>query len=85
MFLTQAGSENTNPIIPPAWEATTLLASLVIAALFIAALISIMRNRKQTPVGTVLWILVVFTVPVLGPLLWFLTGQRSSQTANTVS
>ena len=84
MFLTQ-GSANANPIIPPAWEAMTLLAGLIIAALLIAALVSIVRNKGQAPMATVLWVLVVFAVPILGPLLWFLAGRRSSQTASTVS
>lgn len=85
MLLMQSGSENANPIIPPAWEATTLLAGLAIAILFIAALISIIRNKHQTPVGTALWILVVLAVPVLGPLVWFLAGNRSSRTSPTAS
>ncbi len=85
MFLMQSVAENANPIIPPAWEAATPLVGLVIAILFIAALISIMRNKQQTPVGTVLWILVVFAVPVLGPLVWFLTGSRSTRTSPTAS
>lgn len=84
MFLAQ-GPANANPILPTAWEATTLLAGLIIAALFIAALVSIVRNKRQTPLATVLWVLVVFAVPVLGPLLWFLAGRRLSQAATTVS
>ncbi|MFF1385644.1 PLD nuclease N-terminal domain-containing protein [Arthrobacter sp. NPDC058288] len=79
MLLTQAEPENANPLIPTVWEAITVLTGLVIAAL-----VSIIRNRKQPPLSPVLWILVVFAVPVLGPLLWFLAGLRSSQTASTV-
>ena len=67
------------------WDTTILLVGLVIAALFVAALVSIARNKQQTSVGTALWILVVFTVPVLGPLLWFLSGSKSSRTSHTAS
>lgn len=77
--------ENANPIMPLAWDAATVVAGVLVAALLVAALISIIRNKNQPPVAVALWILVVFAVPVLGPLLWFFAGRRSAQTSRTVS
>lgn len=46
------------------------------AIVFIAALVSIARNRTHTSGGTVVWALIVLTLPVLGSVLWFLIGRR---------
>jgi hypothetical protein len=48
------------------------------AVLFIAALVSIARNRALTTGGTLAWVLIVLALPVLGSGLWFLTGRRES-------
>ncbi|MGJ3190752.1 PLDc N-terminal domain-containing protein [Paenarthrobacter sp. FR1] len=76
----QAGLESTNPIIPTTVETTVLLAGLVLIALLVTALVSILRSRRLTPGGTVLWILIVFAFPALGPLLWFIAGRSASDT-----
>jgi len=44
--------------------------------LFIAALVSVLRSRVLTGGGKVLWILVVFAFPFLGPLGWFIWGRK---------
>lgn len=85
MFWTQAGLESTNPIIPTTGETSVLLAALVLIGLFVTALVSIVRSRKLTPAGTGLWILIVFAVPALGPLLWFIAGRSTSDTSETSS
>ena len=48
------------------------------AVLYIAALVSIARNRTLTSGGTVVWVLIVLALPVLGSVLWFLIGRRES-------
>ncbi|WP_374208302.1 PLD nuclease N-terminal domain-containing protein [Microbacterium sp. Bi128] len=48
------------------------------AILFIAALVSIARNRTHTTGGTVVWALIVLAVPLLGSVLWFLVGRRET-------
>jgi ABC-type molybdate transport system permease subunit len=48
------------------------------AIVFIAALVSIARNRTHTSGGTVVWALIVLALPILGPILWFLIGRRDS-------
>ena len=44
--------------------------------LFIAALISVARNDRYIPGGTVVWVLIVLALPILGPVLWFLIGRK---------
>lgn len=48
------------------------------AVLFIAALVSIGRDRTHTSGGTVVWAVIVLVLPVLGSVLWFLIGRRES-------
>ncbi len=48
------------------------------AVVFIAALVSIARNRTHTSGGTVVWALIVLALPVLGSVLWFMIGRRES-------
>jgi Phospholipase_D-nuclease N-terminal len=47
-------------------------------ALFVAALLSVLRSPRLTGTGRVVWIIAVFVFPLLGPLAWFLVGRRSS-------
>lgn len=79
-----AGTESANPIIPTAWEVMVIVAGAIVAALFVGALISIARSRHHTPAGRALWLLVVVTLPALGPMLWFLMGRTSSPTGPSV-
>lgn len=44
--------------------------------LFITALISVLASRVLTGGGKVLWLLVVFAFPFLGPLCWFIWGRN---------
>ncbi|MFF1252679.1 PLD nuclease N-terminal domain-containing protein [Pseudarthrobacter sp. NPDC058329] len=83
MLLLQAGSGGVNPVMPPAWDAMVTIVSVCLAALFVAALVSILRSKNQTPAGTALWVLVALAVPVLGPLLWFIAGRKATQAGRT--
>lgn len=48
------------------------------AFVFIAALVSIARNKTHTSGGTVVWALIVLALPVVGSVLWFMIGRRES-------
>ncbi|MGN7254057.1 PLD nuclease N-terminal domain-containing protein [Arthrobacter sp. SAFR-023] len=63
------------PLVPPFGILGFLLTVNVV--LFMAALVSIARNRNHTSGGKVVWALLVLAVPVLGPLAWFLIGRRA--------
>lgn len=58
-----------------------VLALIVVAglvALFVAAVVSVLRSPRLTGTGRILWIIAVLIFPLLGPLAWFLVGRRSS-------
>ncbi len=79
MKLALATSE-VNPLVP-SWGIMGFLLILN-AILFIAALVSIARNRTHTSGALVVWALIVLAVPVLGSVLWFLIGRR--ETSNSL-
>jgi hypothetical protein len=68
-------TEMAEPLVPN-WSTMGLLL-IAGVALFVAALVSITRNRTHTSGGTVVWALIVLALPVLGPVLWFLIGRRA--------
>lgn len=78
MILALSASE-VNPLVP-SWDIMGFLLILN-AILFIAALVSIARNRTHTTGGTVVWALIVLAVPVLGSVLWFLVGRRETSSS----
>lgn len=45
---------------------------------FITALFSILASREGCGVK-ILWLLIAFAAPFLGPLLWFVVGRRSAE------
>lgn len=67
---------DVNPLVP-SWGILGYML-LLNAVLFIAALVSIARNKIHTTGGTIVWALIVLSVPVLGAILWFLVGRRES-------
>jgi hypothetical protein len=69
-------TSEVNPLMP-SWG--ILGFGLILnALLFVAALVSIARNRTHTTGSTVVWALIVLAVPVLGSILWFLVGRRET-------
>ncbi|MBC7790279.1 MAG: PLDc_N domain-containing protein [Anaerolineae bacterium] len=49
---------------------------LVAIILFAAALLSIWLGRQHSVKAKLIWTAIVFVVPVLGPLSWFLLGRE---------
>lgn len=70
---------DVNPLVP-SWGILGFMLALN-AVLFIAALVSIARNRIRTSGGTIVWALIVLSVPVLGSILWFFVGRRDSSSS----
>lgn len=58
------------------WEWAILL--VLMAALFIGALVSIAKHPTASGTMKAVWILISLLFPVLGPILWFLVGKNSS-------
>lgn len=72
-------TSDVNPLVP-SWGILGFMLALN-AVLFIAALVSIARNRIHTSGGTIVWALIVLSVPVLGSILWFFVGRRDSSSS----
>jgi hypothetical protein len=72
-------TSDVNPLVP-SWGILGFMLALN-TVLFIAALISIARNRIHTTGGTIVWALIVLSVPVLGSILWFFVGRRDSSSS----
>lgn len=49
---------------------------LALVALFIAALVSILRTHRLSGGGKLLWVVIVFVFPLLGSIAWFAFGRR---------
>jgi uncharacterized RDD family membrane protein YckC len=54
-----------------------LVLIIVQAVLFIAALITIIASKRYTGGGKFLWVLLVFFMPFLGAIGWFLLGRNA--------
>lgn len=63
-----------------AWAGMSLIALVVLAqiVLFISALASILASTRYTAGGKLLWVVVVFCLPFLGALVWWITGRRAA-------
>jgi len=51
---------------------------LALLALFIAALVSILRTPRLSGGGKLLWIVIVLVFPLLGSIVWFAFGRRTN-------
>jgi Phospholipase_D-nuclease N-terminal len=50
---------------------------LIQSVLFIIALITILVSRRYTGGGKLIWVLLVFVLPVVGPIVWLIWGRRA--------
>jgi hypothetical protein len=72
-----AADGSANPLVPAGAELLFGLLLLIPALLFLGALVSILASRRYTGGGKLLWVVVVFCLPLLGPLGWFLGGRTA--------
>jgi hypothetical protein len=79
MLLRLDRSTITNPVIPTQWLVMESVLALACIALFIAALIIIIRTKDQPPATIIVWVVITFVLPILGPLLWFIGGRKASR------
>ncbi len=68
------------------WEWVVVLTGMLvflvlIVALFIAALVSIAQRESASGTEKALWIAIALFFPVLGPILWFVIGKKSTRGA----
>lgn len=53
------------------------LGGLVWLVLFLAALVGIVKAPHRSMLERIGWLALVFFLPLLGPILWFLIGRRT--------
>ena len=62
-----------------AWETMYPLLSVIVLILDIAAIVDILQHEEDQSAGwKLLWILIVLALPLLGMILYFLLGRRTS-------
>lgn len=49
--------------------------ALALIVLWVAAIVSVLRNDRLTGGGKLLWIVVILGFPLLGSLAWFIFGK----------
>lgn len=54
-----------------------VITTLVPLGLAVAATVSVFRGSAPLHTVDVAWLLLVWLVPVVGPLLWFVAGRRT--------
>ncbi|WP_425861457.1 PLD nuclease N-terminal domain-containing protein [Arthrobacter sp. TWP1-1] len=85
MLTTFIQSSGTDPVIPATWIFWQGTVALVLFALLIASLVSIIRTKNQAPTRIALWVVFVFLLPFVGPVLWFIAGRKTSKPARPLS
>lgn len=53
-----------------------VLIAIALLALFVAALVSILRSPVLTATGKLVWVIVVLVLQFFGPLAWFFFGRK---------
>jgi hypothetical protein len=51
------------------------------AALWISAVVSVLRVHEQPAWTTAVWLLVTLVLPILGPIVWFAVGRSRGAAA----
>jgi hypothetical protein len=58
------------------WHVVVMLIALVLTVgLWVSAIVSILRQQNMRPMFKILWAILCFVVPILGPLAWFIGGR----------
>ncbi|MDQ4214866.1 PLDc N-terminal domain-containing protein [Microbacterium capsulatum] len=79
-----------NPLIPSDPDLVLAAITLVAMAFTAVAFISLMLTKAMRPLAFLLWVVLVFALPVAGPTAWFAARpryrapDRSSRTRPTV-
>jgi len=53
------------------------LVGLIILIAWIVAIVDCLKSSKETN-KKILWIIVIFVVPILGTILWFVLGKNQT-------
>jgi heme/copper-type cytochrome/quinol oxidase subunit 4 len=75
---TSALSESTKSAASTGWLVLLGVVGVALLVLFVAAVVSIVRSRRLTSQGKIVWIIGVLIFQFFGPLAWFLVGRKNS-------
>lgn len=70
-----------NPLIPTAFDVVVMVVWLVICAYTVVAFVSAARDRRVVGIRFLLWFLIIFLLPVIGPTAWFVLRPRAAEPA----
>ncbi|CAL9609286.1 hypothetical protein SUDANB95_05560 [Actinosynnema sp. ALI-1.44] len=59
--------------------------AVALCVLWVAAVVSVLRNPRLTGGGKFLWILVIFGFPLLGSIGWFVAGKDAQLVKSPVA
>jgi hypothetical protein len=59
------------------WHLILILLSLLAVVLWVAAIVSIIKHPDASTTAKTVWILIVVFFPLLGSLIWFVTGRSA--------
>ena len=62
-------------VVAPGLAIFALVVALVSFILLLAALIHVLTNKSKSSIDKILWVLVIFMFPVIGPILYFIIGR----------
>lgn len=79
MLLTLTRSTGTDPFLPVQWELMQTAVAFVGIPLLVAAVISIFRTKDHPLSIKILWVMIVFVLPIIGPIFWFVGGRKTSK------
>lgn len=60
-----------------AWLVVVLCVVVALLAVFVAALVSVLRAPGLGGAARAVWVVAVLVFPLLGPLAWFFAGRRA--------
>lgn len=81
LLATQALADGGGLILGLSLTLLFVFLAIVLAqvVLFVAGLVSVLRNDKYSGPGKLLWVVAMFFFPIIGPLVWFLFGRNVRQ------
>lgn len=68
-----------NPLLPSLYDIVFGIVWIAVVALTVVAFVSALRDRRVTGTRFLLWALLIWFVPVLGPIAWFVARPRGDE------
>lgn len=62
-------------LIAPGLSLIALVFGLTSLVLLVVALIHVLTNKSKSSTDKILWVILIFLFPILGPILYFVIGR----------